>query len=106
MSDFVLLTLLLVVAVLVGGLVTLALKSRLNRVDLFRKTVIVHTVDEQNIRGILVEQHADSLSLAESSYLHGGKATAIEGRTHIPLRNVSWIQEILAVDVIPITSEA
>jgi hypothetical protein len=63
--------------------------------SLVKKTMIVNTKDGQSVRGVLIRQHSDRLTLDNALYLQeNGRETAIDGLTHIPISNVSWVQEI------------
>lgn len=62
------------------------------------RTVVVHTrrPDDQSLRGVLVAQHADRLTLRDVVYLHLSGEQEVGGMVHIPLGAVSFVQEIEA----------
>lgn len=79
------------------ALTLIAIRSTLSTgPTLASKTVIVHTrrPDDQSLRGILVAQHADRITLSEVVHLYASGDQAVAGSVHIPLVNVSTIQEI------------
>jgi hypothetical protein len=80
----------------IGALAFVALRSQLAPgPSLLSKTVVVHTRDEQSIRGALYAQHADRVTLREAIYLHGEDRQPVEGLVHVPVTSISWMQEIL-----------
>lgn len=64
--------------------------------SLYGRSVVVSTrrPDDQSIRGVLVAQHSDRVTLREAIYLPGDKA--IDGLVHVPVANVAFVQEITA----------
>jgi hypothetical protein len=84
------------------GLTYVAVNSRLAPgPSLAGKTLVIHTKkpDDQSIRGVLVAEHADRISLREACYLHKGSVSpAMGGLVHVPLRSISWMQEIESRD--------
>jgi hypothetical protein len=79
----------------IAGLVILALRSQLTPgPSLCSVTLVVHTRDEQSIRGILTAQHADRISLRDTVYIHGADQQPA-GLVHIPTSSISWMQEIV-----------
>lgn len=59
-----------------------------------RRTVVVHTRDDQSIRGVLTEAYHDCLVLAEPRYLGEAKAEEIKGSAVVPRENVAWLQVV------------
>lgn len=87
----------IVAAAAIAALAFIALRSQLAPGPrLTGCTVIVTTCkpDDRSIRGILVAQHADRVSLSEAVVLHGSGDQAAGGLLHIPLGQVAVIQEI------------
>jgi hypothetical protein len=79
------------------GLAAVAVHSRIAPgPTLAERTLIVHTrrPDDQSLRGVLVAQHADRLTLREVAYLHAGGTKETHGLVHVPLSSISWMQEI------------
>jgi hypothetical protein len=65
---------------------------------LVAKTVIVHTRDDRSLKGCMIGDHADRLSLHAASYLSpGGGETSLQGTVHVPRANVAFLQEIQPV---------
>lgn len=60
------------------------------------RTVVVHTrrPDDQTLRGVLVAQHADRLTLREAVYVHASGEQPAGGLVHVPTEAVAWIQEL------------
>jgi hypothetical protein len=54
--------------------------------------VTVNTRDDQSIRGILLQELPDRLTLAQASYRTGDRDTPMDGYVHIPTDNVAWMQ--------------
>lgn len=81
----------------VGTLAFLACGDR-SDAGLASKTVIIHTADDKSIRGVLVAQHSDRLSLREALYLHSSGDQPVGGIVHVPVASVSWIQEIIPTE--------
>lgn len=61
---------------------------------LTKRRVVVHTKDDQSIRGILVAVHHDSLQLTGVEYLEKAReeAQGIPGEAMVLRSNVSWLQ--------------
>jgi len=94
-----LIVLAVVLIVAVGALAFVALRARISPgPSLASKTVVVHTRDEQSIRGLLVAQHADRLSLRSAVYLHGSGDQPVEGLAHVPTSSISWMQELAGTE--------
>lgn len=60
------------------------------------RTVVVHTrrPDDQSLRGVLVAEHADRLTLRDVVYLHATGDRETGGLVHVPLASISWMQEL------------
>jgi len=58
------------------------------------ETLLVHTCDDQSIRGVLVARHSDRITLADVVVLHASGEQPANGVAHIPWANVAWIQEL------------
>lgn len=60
------------------------------------RTLVVHTrrPDDQTIRGILVGQYADRLTLRDAVYVHASGEQPVGGLVHVPTVNVAFVQEI------------
>lgn len=83
-------------ALAIAGLVALALRSQLAPGPrLTGRTVTVNTrkPDDQSIRGILVGQFADRVSLTDAIYLHPSGDERVPGVVHVPVANIAFIQE-------------
>jgi hypothetical protein len=94
-----LIVLAVVLVAAIGALAFVALRARVSPgPTLASKTVVVHTRDEQSIRGILAAQHSDRLSLRNVIYLHGSGDQPVEGLVHVPTSSVSWLQELSGAD--------
>lgn len=79
----------------VVGLVAVAVRARLvPGPTLVASTVVIHTQDGRSIRGILVAEHADRLTLREAFYLHESGAQDAGGLVHVPRDNVAFLQEL------------
>lgn len=91
-----LIALCVLVALAVAALAFIALRSQLAPgPSLYSKTVVINTRDKRSIKGVLVAQHADRVTLREAVYLHGADTEpAIGGLVHIPVSSISWMQEI------------
>lgn len=61
---------------------------------LVRRRVVIHTVDEESLRGRLVSATIDGFTLEAAELLAGGDVAIIQGRVFVPRRNVSWIQRL------------
>lgn len=86
---------LLALVLLANGFIGWRLNRRDRSSSLVKKTVIVNTVDGQSLKGILLYEHSDKYTLTNSAYLQAnGADTPIDGLTHIPLRQISFIQEV------------
>jgi hypothetical protein len=84
-----------VIAVFISFATWLSQRSTSAGGSLVKKTMIVNTKDGQSVRGVLIKQHSDRLTLDNALYLQeNGRETAIDGLTHVPISNVSWVQEI------------
>lgn len=59
---------------------------------LVRSRVVVHTRDDQSIRGILTASYRDCFVLAEPQYLGEAQPSDLEGRAVILRDNVAWLQ--------------
>jgi len=57
------------------------------------KRVVVHTQDDQSIRGVLTVVAADVLVLEAAEHL-GKDVVQIAGRVNVPRDNYSWSQEL------------
>lgn len=57
------------------------------------RTVVVNTRSGESLRGVLVADHADRVSLRDAVYLRAGAEVAIDGLAHVPRGSVSWVQE-------------
>lgn len=75
------------------------MKSWLDR--LHRERVIVHTKDDQSIRGLIGEAYRDCVVLAEAEYLlkdveapSEKKTVELDGRPVIPRENIAWVQKL------------
>ncbi len=82
-----------VVVVLAG----VAVRSRLAPGPVLTgRTLVVHTrrPDDQTLRGVLHGQYADRLTLRDAVYVHPSGEQPAGGLVHVPLANVSWVQEI------------
>lgn len=65
---------------------------------LVAKTVIIHTRDDQSLKGCMIGDHADRVSLHAASYLTpGGGETGLQGTVHVPRANIAFLQEIQPV---------
>lgn len=59
-------------------------------------TVIVHTVNKESIRGVLVGAWKDCVVLAHAYYLHAEAAPSeIDGEAIVPRAQVAWIQKLV-----------
>jgi hypothetical protein len=91
----ILIALALGVVVSVGALTAVTLRSRLSPgPSLASQTVVVHTQDKKSLRGVLIAQHADRLTLREAIFLHSSGEQPVGGLVHVPLTSISWLQEI------------
>lgn len=84
------------IVLLYRRLAPLAVEQLVPGTPLTARTVIVNTrrPDDQTIRGVLVAQHADRLTLRDVVYLHGSAERAVDGIVHVPAANVAFVQEI------------
>lgn len=59
------------------------------------RTVTVNTrrPDDQTIKGVLVSQHADRLTLMDAVYVTPAGEQPIGGQVHIPTGAVAWLQD-------------
>ena len=63
--------------------------------SLLRQTIVVNTCDGRTIRGVLMSEHEDRLTLVEAFYLAGNGEHQLAGQTHVPKTNISFIQEVV-----------
>jgi len=63
--------------------------------SLLRKTIVINTKDGRTIRGVLMSEHADRLTIVEAFYLAGNGEHQLAGQTHIYRSNVSFVQEVV-----------
>lgn len=58
------------------------------------RRIVVHTKDDQSLRGVFVANHSDSIRLAAPEYLERAKETPTNfpGEALILKSNISWIQ--------------
>ena len=63
-----------------------------------KRRVVVHTKDDQSIRGVLLAAHRDSLRLGSVEYLERAReeARGIPGEALVLRSNVSWLQVLEA----------
>lgn len=54
--------------------------------------VVVHTRDDQSIRGVLTGVHVDGLVLEAPEYLGEAKPSEVDGRAFVPASNFGWAQ--------------
>lgn len=59
---------------------------------LMRRRVVVHTKDDQSIRGVLTATHRDCFVLAQPEYLQQAQPEHLPGEVLVLRSNVSWIQ--------------
>lgn len=60
---------------------------------LVRRRAVVHTRDDQSIRGVLVGVHRDCVELSGAEYLgEAQEAKKLEGSAVVPRDNVAWLQ--------------
>lgn len=58
-----------------------------------RKKIVLHTLNDQSIEGVLMEQTADGIIMRASSLLGSdGKRTPMAGEVFIPRENVAFAQ--------------
>lgn len=70
-----------------------ALRRRPAAGRLVGETLVVHTTDDQSIRGVVVAQHADRYELRDAVLLVSSDARhEIPGLTAVPVNSVSWWQ--------------
>jgi hypothetical protein len=89
-----------VVAIALGALLILALvalaRQQFSGPSLVKKTVVVHTKDERTIRGVLLGEYADRVTLTEAVVMTSSASEQpLGGLQHVPINNVSFMQEIL-----------
>jgi hypothetical protein len=63
--------------------------------SLVRKTIIVNTRDGRTIRGVLMSEHDDRITLAEAFFMAGNGEHQLAGQTHVPRENISFLQEVV-----------
>jgi hypothetical protein len=63
--------------------------------SLIRRTIVVNTRDGRTIRGVLMSEHDDRLTLSEAFYLASGGEHQLAGQTHVPRENISFLQEVV-----------
>lgn len=63
--------------------------------SLLRKTIVVNTRDGRTIRGVLMSEHIDRVTLVEAFYLAGSGEHQLAGQAHIPRENISFLQEVV-----------
>lgn len=84
--------------ILAGALVAVTVQARSTPGPaLTGRTLVVQTRDGQTIRGLLVAQHADRLTLREALYERTeseGGSIEIGGLAHIPVPIIAWMQEL------------
>lgn len=94
----------LVALAAVCGLAAVAVHSRLAPgPSLATRTIELHTrrPDDQSLRGVLIAQHADRVTLREVVYLHQSGDRGVAGVVHIPVGNIAWMREIEPVPAEP-----
>lgn len=71
--------------------------------ELESRTVVVHTRDDQSIRGVLVKEYADCVALEAAVYIRQGqlarderRTVNLDGRALIPAANIAWFQALPA----------
>ena len=57
-----------------------------------RQRVVIHTADDQSLRGFLRAAYRDHFVLSDAEYLAEGATTAIEGDAVVLRSNVAWLQ--------------
>jgi hypothetical protein len=55
--------------------------------------LLVHTVDERTIKGVLVETGREGLILRAAAYLEGQSSIPLAGETYIPRERVAFVQK-------------
>jgi hypothetical protein len=82
-------------AVAVALTAALVARAGSSRGVLRGRTVTVQTrrPDDQTIRGTLLHEYGDRLTLTDATYLNGRSETPIGGLVHVPAANVAWLQE-------------
>lgn len=74
--------------------------------SLVRQTVVVNTRDGRTIRGVLMSEHSDRVTLVEAFYLAGSGEHQLAGQTHVPRSNISFIQEVVLTTEVVAYEEA
>lgn len=88
----------IVVALLAILLAAYTLFESRRRDSLISRSVAVHTCDERTLRGVLVAVYSDRIVLRDAAYADGGALHPLGGAQHVPMSNVSFIQELVVVD--------
>jgi hypothetical protein len=65
---------------------------------LVKQTVIVHGKDGTSLRGVLLAEHADRLTLVQAFYLDGPAEHPVDGLAHVLRPNVAWVQSDLTLN--------
>lgn len=90
--------LLAAIVALLAVLLALTLRRPGQPKPLAGRTVVVNTrrPDDQAVRGVLVAEHADRVTLAGAVYLDGAHGRPVDGLVHIPVATIAFIQQIEA----------
>lgn len=60
--------------------------------QLVRRTVVVHLVDGQSLRGVMVGEYKDAIVLRHGEYLGRDGITTVDGEAVVPRERIGWIQ--------------
>lgn len=77
-----------------GALIGVTLTVLAGRLTLWRKPMVLAVLKSgQTIRGALLARRLTYVVLGGAELLEAGKATRIDGNTHIDRANIEWLQE-------------
>lgn len=63
--------------------------------SLIKQTVVINTRDGRTLRGVIMSEHVDRITLAEVFYLAGSGEHQLAGVTHVFRNNISFLQEVV-----------
>lgn len=72
-------------------------KARLHLEDLVGNPVVVNTIDQRSIRGVMVEAAGGYVAVGEPTYSEGGDERKMMGAAHVPVSNIAFVQDTLHV---------
>jgi hypothetical protein len=86
---------LLALVLLVNCFIAWRLSRRDRSSSLVKRTLIVHTKDDQSLKGVLRYEHGHRYTLANAVYIRpDGREQPVDGLIHILTSNLAFCQEV------------